>query len=217
MKTKGTCTTCGKTYSPSKGSAHLLGCALKSLQPSQSTPEGYLLRISWAEEPGLYWMFVAIPQNTSLGSLDAFLRTSWLECCGHLSEFTIGRRHYMSHTESGKLSPSMNHPIGKILSPGLEFTYIYDMGSSTELDIQVTEKLAACPQKEISILMRNDPPAFLCEACNQAADIICSLCGSKLCAKCSTSHPCAIDEKDTYMLMPLVNSPRAGVCGYTGE
>lgn len=217
IKTKGKCTKCGEVYNPEKGNVHLLKCILQSSPPSQSTTEGYLVRISWVEQPGLYWMFVTIPKNASLELLDEFLRDAWLECCGHLSSFTIGNRHYMSHSEPGDRSQSMNIQIGQVLSPGLKFDYVYDMGSSTDLKLQVIEAVAACPQKKVTLLMQNDPPAFPCESCKKTADIICSTCGEMTCATCSENHSCAVSEGDNYMLMPLVNSPRAGICGYAGK
>jgi hypothetical protein len=217
IKTKGKCSKCNEDYSPAKGTAHLVGCALQSFQPSPSTTEGYLLRISWAEQPNLYWMFVTIPRNASLSLLDAFLRDVWLECCGHLSQFTIGSRRYMSHTESGNPSQSMKNQIGQVLSPGVKFEYVYDMGSSTDLEIEVIEAVAACPQKKVTVLMKNEPPAFPCESCKKAAEIICSQCGETTCSACSEDHSCVINEGDTYMLMSLANSPRAGVCGYEGK
>jgi|GEM_PF-6259061 len=54
IKTKGKCSKCNQAYSPTKGIAHLVGCALQSFQPSQSARKGCLLRISWAEQPNLY-------------------------------------------------------------------------------------------------------------------------------------------------------------------
>ncbi|HEV7736067.1 MAG TPA: hypothetical protein VGO47_01680 [Chlamydiales bacterium] len=217
IKTKGKCSKCNETYSPAKGTAHLVSCVLQSFQSSQSSTEGYLLRISWAEQPNLYWMFVTIPRNASLSLLDAFLRDVWLECCGHLSQFTIGGRRYMSHTESGNPSQSMKNQMGQVLSAGMKFEYVYDMGSSTDLEIEVVETVAACPQKKVTILMQNEPPAFPCESCKKAAEIICSLCGETTCSTCSEDHSCVINEGDTYMLMSLANSPRAGVCGYEGK
>lgn len=187
------------------------------MDSSQSTTEGYLVRVSWAEQPNLYWMYIALPKNASLSQLDQFLRDTWLECCGHLSEFTISGRHYMSHTESGNPSQAMKNKIGQFSSPGLKFHYTYDMGSSTDLELEVIEAITMPSQKKITILMKNEPPAFLCEACKKPAEIICSLCGATICANCREDHSCVIEEEDAYMLMPLVNSPLAGVCGYEGN
>lgn len=217
IKTKGKCAKCNGMYSAEQAGAHLLDCALQSDAPSKSTTAGYIIRISWAEQPGMHWIFATIPKNASLALLDDFLRTTWLECCGHLSEFTIGDRHYMSHNESGGPSQSMNKQVGQVLLPGSMCEYVYDMGSSTYLEIQVLGEVHACPQKQVTILMQNNPPELPCESCKKPANLICSQCGNATCTACSKHHPCAVSEEDDYMLMPLVNSPRAGVCGYEGN
>lgn len=157
IKTQGKCLNCGEVCKPTKASTHLLKCALLSPTSSQPTEKGFLVRVFGAGQPNLYWMYIAIPKDVSLGQLDRFLRDIWLECCGHLSEFTIGNRRYMSHTESGRPSQSMKNKMDQILSPGMTLEYVYDMGSSTELELEVIDKLSSCSQKEISLLMRNDP------------------------------------------------------------
>jgi hypothetical protein len=91
------------------------------------------------------------------------------------------------------------------------------MGYSTELVLQVLETIEPCPQKKVIVLMENDPPPFSCEICKKQAQIISSHCGETTCSRCSKRHSCAEQEEDTYMLMPLVNSPRTGVCGYEGK
>jgi len=216
IKTKGKCIQCGEIYNPTQASKHLLGCVEGRSDSTLLTSEGYLARVSWLEQPNLYWMFIAFPIDTSLGQLDQFLRKTWLECCGHLSEFTINGRRYMSHTESGNSSQSMKKKVNQLFSSGLRIDYAYDMGSSTELDLEVIGVINTSPLKKITILMKNDPPVFPCESCKKPSGTICSLCGGTTCANCSENHSCAIDEEDTYMLMPLANSPRAGVCGYEG-
>ena len=208
----GKCLKCGEICSTAKATTHLLKCIVSS----QSPTEGFLVRVSGAGQPNLYWMYIAVPKLVSLSQLDRFLRDIWLECCGHLSEFTINSKRYMSHTESGRPSQSMKNTVGQLLSPNLEFEHVYDMGSSTELELKVIEAISSCPKKEITLLMRNDPPPFSCTSCKKTPEIICSMCGETTCADCSEDHSCAIDEGDTYMLMTLVNSPRAGVCGYEG-
>lgn len=217
IKTKGKCAKCDKMYGAAQAGTHLLKCVLQSDTPSKSMTEGYFIRISWAEQPGMYWIFATIPKNASLSLLDAFLRGTWLECCGHLSEFTIEGRSYMSHTDSGNHNQSMKNQVGKLLSPGSVCEYVYDMGSSTDLEIRVLGEVHTCPQKKVTILMQNDPPNLPCESCKKTANIICSQCGDTICDACSERHSCVVDEDDDYMLMSLVNSPRAGVCGYEGN
>lgn len=216
MKTEGTCVGCGEKCTLTNGKAHLIKCAgiLKTLHSHAKIDEGCLARVSWTEQQNTYWMFIAIPKKLSIGDLDEFLRDTWLECCCHLSEFKISGQAYESHTESGSPSASMKKQTGQIFSPGLEFKYVYDMGSSTELILQVLEPLEVCPSKKVTVLVQNDPPAFPCRMCKKMAQIVCSLCGEKVCRKCGSRHACAVQEEDTYMLLPLVNSPRTGVCGY---
>ncbi|MGR3911751.1 MAG: hypothetical protein QRY71_00355 [Candidatus Rhabdochlamydia sp.] len=219
FKTKGACTGCKEILTPGRGEAHLLKCkeTLQLLQSGEKLEEGYIIRISWVEEPNVYWMFVAVPKTLALIDLDDFLREIWLECCGHMSEFTILGKEYVSHTYSGSPSKVMKKHLGEIVFEGLEFEYTYDMGSSTYLLLKVLEAIDATPSHQVTLLMRNDPPPFVCEKCKKPAEIICIVCGATICKKCQKKHPCVEEGEATYMLMPLVNSPRTGVCGYGDE
>ncbi len=42
----------------------------------------------------MYWMHLEVSAETTLATLDHFLRDTWLECCGHLNAFTIGGVRY---------------------------------------------------------------------------------------------------------------------------
>lgn len=44
----------------------------------------------------MYWMHLEMPASATLWDLDHFLRGIWLECCGHLSAFRIGKVSYSS-------------------------------------------------------------------------------------------------------------------------
>ena len=50
-----------------------------------------------------------------------------------------------------------------------------------------------------------------CRFCNKIATQTCSLCWEDYCDKCIEAHKCGEDY-----VMPIVNSPRTGVCGYFG-
>jgi len=70
----------------------------------------------------------------------------------------------------------------------------------------------------ISLLARNGPPAEVCQECGQPAAWICLECAYEhnqpgmLCDAHADGHP-----HDNYgEPMPLVNSPRVGLCGYEG-
>ena len=113
----------------------------------------------------------------------------------------------------------MNVRIADVLSPGQQFHYEYDFGSTTELALSVID---AGPSKKgdkwVSLLARNEPPSFSCMECKGKATELCvDECfesgpdGAALCEKCSQKHDC-----DEDMRLPIVNSPRMGVCGYEG-
>ena len=55
FKTQGKCIGCKEKYAPGKGSAHLLKCegALQFLRSQAKLEEGYLIRVSWAEQPNI--------------------------------------------------------------------------------------------------------------------------------------------------------------------
>ena len=59
-------------------------------------------------------------------------------------------------------------------------------------------------------------PAFACVECGRPATQLCSCCIYEeyafYCDECGEEHECGED-----MMLPVVNSPRMGVCGYCGE
>ncbi|MBN1324196.1 MAG: hypothetical protein JW986_09435 [Methanotrichaceae archaeon] len=160
-----------------------------------------------------YWMNLEVPASLTLHRLDEFLRDTWLECCGHLSEFSIKGENYLSE----KIEPGdkgMKYPLRDLLSVGMKADYIYDFGSSTELTIKVLSSRDIIPRKKpVRVLASNLPPDIRC-SCGEPAEYICAACdeGAWLCEKCASSHECG-DE----CLLPVVNSPRTGVCGYDGS
>jgi hypothetical protein len=108
----------------------------------------------------------------------------------------------------------MGTQIGRVLDVGTKFFYEYDFGSTTELRLTVLgfwnlDK----PKGAVQLLARNEPPPINCVQCKtQPATEICTACGEAwLCGSCAAEHDCGEE-----MLLPVVNSPRAGVCGYAG-
>lgn len=95
-------------------------------------------------------------------------------------------------------------------------SYEYDFGTATELKLKViSEQQASAKGSTIPVLARNVPPVILCEECGKPATEVCSQCIFEgrgwLCDDCVVEHEC---EKE--MLLPVVNSPRVGMCAYTG-
>ena len=138
-------------------------------------------------------------------TLDRFLRDIWLECCGHESAFFVGNYEQLSK----------NTMVG-MLHDGLKLHYEYDFDSTTELTITVVGTLLRPKQRRsVRLLGRNEPIRFLCGKCGKEADWICCECEWEdqypyFCDGCMESHP-----HDS--ALPIVNSPRMGVCGYCGE
>ncbi len=116
---------------------------------------------------------------------------------------------------------NISTPVHKILKKGLKFSYTYDFGSSTYLDLKVVSKLKLSPRTElIHLISRNNKPDITCQVCRKkAAEYICSMCAynedSLLCKSCASTH--AESCEGTEMLLPFINSPRSGVCAYTGD
>lgn len=163
-----------------------------------------------------YWLHVSVPISLPLNKLDKFLRETWLECCGHMSAFEIeGTRYASSAYGSGERS--MKAPLGEVAAVGTKFFHEYDFGSTTELALNVVGLREEAGLKNgVRLLARNAPPEVLCRLCGERpATAICTECawqgGGELCEECAEDHECG-DE----MCLPLVNSPRAGVCGYAG-
>jgi len=216
QKTQGECIGCKKMYAGAHAGQHLLKCEdIKDFLDIQApSGQGYMLKVACAHQPNIYWMFITVPANAKLSYLDSFLRTTWLECCGHLSAFAIQGISYCISTDMGERS--MEKKVDKIFFPGLSFKYTYDFGSSTDLQMKVIDTVEACSSKEINVLMQNEAPVFKCEICKKDASRICSYCFETVCEKCMPSHECVKNEEDDSMMLLLVNSPRVGVCGYDG-
>lgn len=219
---KGKCILCNATFSKAAMTRHLESCKQKMAIPQTSSNKRKLqkteilhLAVEGRDLPG-YWMHIEAPANATLGDLDAFLRETWLECCGHLSAFTIERTTYCSDPGDEYDDVGMDVALGDVLSPGMKSYHEYDFGTTTELMLRVVSQIESeFRGKQIQLLSRNDPPMISCKSCGKAATQICCECGWSgegwLCDECVREHECGEN-----MLLPVVNSPRVGQCGYTG-
>lgn len=227
LKYPGTCYQCDKTFSKAGMSNHLKAC-LKSQQTSAGgkTHPTYWLSV-WGSYYNEYWLHLEIRADTTLDILDQFLRDIWLECCGHLSSFTIDGIEYMVNTGMvddmwldpyGTSEPikTMDTKLSSILRPGLGFNHIYDFGTTTYLSLKVNAQTTSTLAKdEVKLLARNLPPKYKCFHCDKTASQVCGACMYKaegwVCDDCAELHAC-----DEDYFLPVVNSPRVGECGYTG-
>ena len=223
---KGRCTFCHRELSKASMTRHLQSCEQRvamqreagSHQKAQKTKTFHLI-VEGYRLP-MYWMHLEVAAGTTLATLDRFLRETWLECCGHLSAFEIeGVRYAIDagmYDDWDMGEKSMQVRLDKVLSPGQICSYEYDYGTTTELKLKViSERQVAARGNAIQVLARNIPPVILCEGCGKPATEVCSQCifdeRGWLCDDCAVEHECGEE-----MLLPVVNSPRVGMCAYTG-
>lgn len=221
----GDCRLCGGTFAKTVISRHLAACIESKLSGKPAGRAGrsgkpYLHITVEGRYAPHYWLHLAAPAEWTLGDLDSVLREIWLECCGHMSAFRIGgarqQRSPWGDFGSGDEDESMSQPIGEALHCGDRFTHEYDFGTMTELKGRVLAELAPVfPKRKVHLLARNAAPDIRCDECGKAATQVCSEClwngAGALCDECAKTHACGEE-----MLMPVVNSPRMGVCGYCG-
>lgn len=207
--TRGACTLCEKEYTRSGMGKHLTSCLTKQPLKSIMDDERVSLHLQVTTRyPSDYWLHLQVDERATFKTLDTFLRKLWLECCGHMSQFFVGRQIIGMH---GRLVTS--------LRTGYEIDYDYDMGDTTQLRVKVLGAYQglASSGKSITILARNHTPEIPCDDCEKHPAVsICPECNWEgegwLCRKCATRHSCG----DEVGYLPIPNSPRAGVCGYTG-
>lgn len=116
---------------------------------------------------------------------------------------------------------NMNAELGQALKVGQKFTYTYDFGSSTDLTLKVIAEREGVETEDedadsILVMARNEAPVIPCRNCGKPAVGIYPGYGApQYGAVCETCAKTNRKEYEEYLL-PIVNSPRVGVCGYTG-
>ncbi len=208
---KSKCQLCKSEFTGRGLTKHLKLCLTKHLDRKGKTRTNELFYIVVSDTyDSAYFLHLLLQGNTTLEYLDNFLRDIWLECCGHLSAFMYER--------FGN-EINMKRKIKDVFEPGSKLSYEYDFGSTTALTIKAIDVYygSTDKNKKIQIVARNAQPLIPCDNCGQGQAIwICAECqwneSGWLCERCAEDHECG-DE----MLLPVVNSPRTGVCGYTGQ
>jgi Plasmid pRiA4b ORF-3-like protein len=223
---KGICTFCRGEFSKSAMTRHLETCQQRASTEAKAGSRRKAQKIRTfhlvveGRDLPMYWMHLDVTASTTLATLDRFLRDTWLECCGHLSAFEIGGNRYAvdAGLDDGwdMDEKSMRVRLDKVFSPGQSCSYEYDYGTTTELKLKVVaEREVEAKGKAIEVLARNTPPVTLCEKCGKSATNVCSQCifddKGWLCDDCAEEHECGEE-----MLLPVVNSPRVGMCAYSG-
>lgn len=208
LKSEGECKFCKKLFSHKAIAKHLQSCGERTKANIKGGSEKIFL-INAAAWP--FWVYFEANASDTFAKVDDFLRGLWLECCWHLSAFTINGKYYNSDENPIKT------PLGKVLNAGLKFSHQYDFGTTTELELKCVSERTGEKLEDIEITARNDMPDFKCK-CGKQPKEVCSQCifeigeEALLCSQCAKKHECGED-----MLLPVVNSPRMGMCGYTGD
>lgn len=216
-QSRGTCAFCGFETTKGNMSKHLATCSqrhtqpvtdAKSHQPAQSL---YHLRIQDAYSSD-FWLDVEVPGSASLKHIDTYLRAIWLECCGHLSEFSVGGWGGTKLAKTRRVEEVFHHDA--------VVTHIYDFGTSSETQLKALSQREDIPltKHPVVLLARNLMPEAVCVLCGQPATYFCAECqiedetAGTLCTPHARSHP----HENYGEPIELVNSPRLGMCGYTG-
>lgn len=214
LKSEGNCNFCKETFSNIAVGRHLQSCEekVKAQRSEKKSGKVYLLKAG----AGPFWVYFEADSKHTLEKADGFLRNLWLDCCGHMSAFIIGEQTYSCAPQEELEDKNMNFSLQKVISPGMAFSHEYDFGTTTYLTLKCVSKREG-EIKKINILARNNLPHFPCHQCKKEASTeICSEClwesKSMFCDTCAKKHKC-----DEEMFLPVVNSPRMGMCGYTGK
>lgn len=175
ITTQGKCLLCGGTFSKAAMSRHLAKC----LQPKEGgkATRFFHLQIQGLYQPQ-YWLHLGAPLTAKLYDLDAFLRHIWLECCDHLSGFTIAGTTYavqpMESFWGSRRQEDMHAALGRVLRPDLKFIHEYDYGSTTRLALKVIAEREGEIKGPVQLLARNEPPPIPCGVCGEPATLVTS-------------------------------------------
>ena len=216
-QSKGTCAYCGAELAKGGITRHLPACAkrIQAISATERKPGEsealYHLRVQSADLSD-FWLDLEMRGSSTLNTLDSYLRAIWLECCGHMSQFSIGGW--------GGREIAKRRKIQEIFDPGVQLTHIYDFGTESVTLIKYVAVRHGKPTtpKPIALLARNLMPEATCIQCGKAAAWLCMEClieqdiWGTLCSEHVEDHP----HDDYGEPVPLVNSPRLGMCGYEG-
>jgi hypothetical protein len=181
--------------------------ACVAVQEETSARQHILALAIEAEDDPRYWIQVEARATAKLRNLDRFLRELWLECCGHMSAFYVGRAEIDMRTTLGKA-------IG---AKGKRFIHEYDFGTTTILRGRVQgERLGSLGGAQVRVLARNDPPTWECARCDEPATVVCPYCSVDDLVVYCPAHASKDRHAKERVYLPVVNSPRMGVCGYVG-
>lgn len=216
-RNSGNCRYCENTYTMEDMLGHLQRCPQRAEVIAMAEARGPSDLMLWhlvvqdVYDPA-YWLHLEMRGASTLTTLDRYLRAIWLECCGHLSEFSTGARRAVRVAKSRQAD--------QVLRPRLVLFHFYDFGtpSGTELRVVGVRLGAAITRRPIELMARNAPPAYPCPTCGQPSVWMCWDCieVGEDAFWCDNHGPAHRHDEDEGTLVRIVNSPRLGMCGYDG-
>ncbi len=186
QQTRGECVYCGRTMTRSGMAKHLQTCPQRgALQVTANQAKGreqtlYHLQVQDAWH-GEYWLQLEMRGNASLEDLDTYLRAIWLECCGHLSAFTVGPYRYTQIIAGSWMSDdekAMDVQTHKLFAPGMAIPYRYDFGTTSHLVINVINQRIGKPTTAHPIVLMartKRPSASVRNVTNRLLIFVCNV------------------------------------------
>ena len=184
----GICNVCQNTLPGNQAHRHIARCveAVYGIRAGRATAKGRrrlslrTVQISVRSLERPHWMELGVRADATLHELDLFLRSVWLECCGHLSHFDIGGIvysmmvpkpgqdfHFVPMDEHEEQWRHMGKTVGSAIKPATWFEHQYDYGTTTELDLRHVNEFEGLAQalspsqpwqvRKIVVLARNHP------------------------------------------------------------
>ena len=194
------------------GSKQIINHRRECLSNFYKDKKGYLISMySYGISGQIYELYIIVNKGCKLHDIDMLLKKIWCECCGHLSMFELcvdGDNGY-EEKEISKKTKLTNYEIGA------KIMYTYDMGTTTTVFIEIIKELKGKINSDniIELVYRNDKPLIKCKKCRKKAKFLKE--GIPFCHSCSKCSDSESNDSDNYDLAKIVNSPRAGVCGYS--
>ncbi len=209
LTSEGRCIYCSQIFGQKEIGKHLSHHLAQREKGSPGKTTGLYCHIE--VQAGPYFLQLLVLADSKMKVIDRFLREIWLECCDHLSSF--GHKDF---------KVKISDTIGDVFSPRIKIYHDYDFGTTTKVFLKGLKYYQVVETKKIVLLSRNEPLRIICGRCNEKPAVeLCTVCidnydYSYFCEQCAEGHAEECEDFEDYARMPVVNSPRMGVCGYTG-
>ena len=191
----GMCNICRTTLFGNEARGHIARCVeiRHGIRGTRAALKGRgrTVHISVGSPERPHWMELGVRADTTLLELDRFLRSVWLECCGHLSHFDIGGVVYSVMVprpqDDFEFEPMdereeqwrhMGRIVGTAILPATWFEHVFDYGTTTELELRHAGEFEGLVQalspmqpwhgRKIVVLARNHPLQS-CRQCRRPA------------------------------------------------